>query len=317
MKLRPMFHLQAAGHMYPNAWKHIEKFRLSKGSNSELDWPNWCFLPLAGFHTIVNKDYGSVNLPLHIAEDIARLGAIGIWRYTQGVYRFDDAIYNAVAKTTIKKDIPVDVLYRLPQWAVYIETLGQDDCYGFWAHLEYDVKSKRSELRLLLDTEESLFPIALHLGPWTVTEALDRMVSESFNQGGLNRTTFDSQQLSTTTEKMANSLHYYISLLLYLCSEEPDVQGIDGELPGCPKPKKVKGGFKLFPPKKPTVWHVGSKLAQQLKSYNEHQGGSHASPEAHIRGAHWQGYWTGKKGTNEQKFICRWKAPFVVNEKSE
>ena len=51
--LRPRKILSTYAHLYPNAWKQVDEFRASR---KELgDWPDWCFLPLAGTYAIVSK----------------------------------------------------------------------------------------------------------------------------------------------------------------------------------------------------------------------------------------------------------------------
>ena len=61
-------------------------------------------------------------MPLNRVPDVGLLAAIGTWRYSQGIYRFDDSVYEALRDTVPSGDMPVDVLYRLPEWCVYIET---------------------------------------------------------------------------------------------------------------------------------------------------------------------------------------------------
>ncbi len=162
--MRPVNHLNAAGKMYPAAWKQVEIFRTGRGVDLP-DWPQWCFLPMAAWFAIVSE---GGNMPLNRVPDVGLLAAIGTWRYSQGIYRFDDSVYEALRDTVPSGDMPVDVLYRLPEWCVYIETPGADwlgtTLYGFWVHLEFDINRQKPELRLLLDTEHSLLPIPLHMG---------------------------------------------------------------------------------------------------------------------------------------------------------
>jgi hypothetical protein len=58
------------------------------------------------------------------------------------VYRFDPDIYQALINTSIRGPLPVDLLFNLPEWAVYVETPGLDtfygeQSYGFVASLNY------------------------------------------------------------------------------------------------------------------------------------------------------------------------------------
>lgn len=82
--MRPINHLNTASKLYPKAWKHVEDMLQDKG-NGLPDWPDWCFMPLAGWYAIVSADAGVQTLDATLIFDVARLGAIGTWRYSQGI----------------------------------------------------------------------------------------------------------------------------------------------------------------------------------------------------------------------------------------
>jgi len=144
--------LLQAGRDYPTAWQAAEGFRRDKGQQN-FDWPDWCYLPLAGAYAVVSGG-GANRVPLHKIGDVSRLGAMMEWRMTQGIYRFDPAVYEAVRDTPLGGELPVQAIMQLPEWCVYVETpdmtLGDRPLYGFWAHLEHDMNAGRIELRLLL-----------------------------------------------------------------------------------------------------------------------------------------------------------------------
>ncbi len=51
--LRPGRTLSTFSRLYPDAWKRVDDLRARR---KELgDWPDWCFLPLAGAYVIVSK----------------------------------------------------------------------------------------------------------------------------------------------------------------------------------------------------------------------------------------------------------------------
>ena len=184
----PLNHLNAASKLYPQAWKQVEHF-LSVRGKEITDWPPWCFLPMAGWYAIVSGG-GDNRLGLDQIGDVGRLAAIGTWRYTQGICRFDSDFAAAITDTILSGEMPVEVLYRLPQWCVYIETPGQKwidvPLHGFWVHLEYDVNNERTELRLVLDAETALVPLPIHLGPWPFLEAVSRAMNEAAMQGKIH-----------------------------------------------------------------------------------------------------------------------------------
>jgi len=108
----------------------------------------------------------------------------------------------------------------------------------------------------------------------------------------------------------ADRLKPYLSLLLYLCSDEPEIDDSrePGVSPEYTRPKKVKGGYRLFEPSKVRTWEVGRSISRTLSAAIRATG-SHKSP--HIRRAHWHGYWTGPR-TGDRNFIYRWIPPTAV-----
>jgi len=303
--------------MYPGAWKLVEEFRRDKGVDLP-DWPAWCFLPMSGFYAIVSADAGVNTLPLQLVGDVARLSAIGTWRYTQGIYRFDDTAAAALSTTLLHGEMPVDVFMRLPEWCVYIEAQGlQWDgqaVYGYWCHLEWDANTGRRELRLLLDTDSELLPLILHLGSWTVTEAIDRFAVEAKRQA----TAAGIAQPATPpsgVEDISAQIQPFLALVLYICSDEPEIDDPEypSEKPARPRPKKTKRGWRLFAPDKPRIWSVADTLGENLRR-NHVEGGSLTgrSLRPHVRRAHWHGFWTGPR-EGERKFHYKWLPPMLVS----
>lgn len=315
--IRPLGHLRTAGKVYPNAWRMAESFLSKKGTELPT-WPQWCFLPMAGWYAIVSADQGGGTITdLSMAGDIGRLAAIGTWRYTQGIYRFDPEFMAELSNTALNGEMPMDVFLRLPEWSLYIETPGRtwfgSPLYGFWVHLECDANNGRIELRLLLDTGESLIPLPVHLGPWTLAEAVTKAINEAARQAKL----FHKAPLLRSTDvdqKLAAQLHALLAMVLYLCSDEPQIDGPRDYHPSRPEPKRTKRGMRLFPPDKPTFWSVGTQIGSMLRAATASTVPGEGCPRrAHIRKAHWHGYWIG---SGEGKwFSYRWLSSIIVGGK--
>ena len=149
------------------------------------NWPDWCFLPLAGTYAIVSK--GKTLQSPNQAHHIGILGALAAWRVTQGIYRFDPTTFDALWKTPVTGDIPTEVLFHLPEWCVYIPTPDQTwqgaTLNGFFAHLECDMNDRRTELRLVLDVTgpagDELIVMPIHLGKGGVAEGVEAMLKEA------------------------------------------------------------------------------------------------------------------------------------------
>lgn len=313
---RPMGHLKAAGRLYPRAWKMVDQFRAGRGRDLPK-WPSWCFMPMAGWYAIISADFGGGKIPVNTGMDIGRLAGIGTWRYSQGIYRFDPDIYSALWDTPIAGDIPAEVLLRLPEWCMYIETPGGEwagqPLYGFFVHLEWDANDHRHELRLLLDTEQLLLPFPVHLGEWPLLSAVQRAINESSRHIPMGTmvelpSTSDVEQLSSTLAPM-------ISLVLYLCSDEPDFG--PKKKPQRPKPKRTKKGWRLFTPPIPMIWNVGERIGKTIRDAHLHtyERAGNRTVRPHLRRGHWHGYWTGPR-TEEQRFRYHWVMPMMVGDKN-
>lgn len=315
--LTPSEHLKGAAHMYPQAWKQVDVFRAGRGKDLPR-WPAWCFMPMAAWLAIASE--GAPCPSFSAATDAAKLAAIGTWRYTQGIYRFDPDTLSALVDSPLNGQIPTEVLYRLPEWCLYIETpgltwLGQS-MGGFWVHLEWDANTQRHEFRLLVNTEGELHATPLHMGPRPVTEAVERYLEEASRQSALA-----GRVLAVPADAgklLADEVRPLLSLVLYLCSEMPEIddERQPGSHPERPRPKKTKGGWRLFPPNKPRVWTVGAETGRQLRQAALPQAteGDGRTVRAHLRKGHWHGFWKGPRD-GERTFIYRWLAPMVVGGK--
>ena len=324
---RPRDSLAVIGRQYPEAWKQADMFRADRGQNGIPHWPDWCYLPLSAWYAIVSGG-GSARLGLEMVGDVARLGALGAWRATQGIYRFDPDLYAAIVDTPVAGDIPHDVLYRLPEWCVYVETPGASaeaaggEIFGFYAHLEHDTNTGRPELRLLLDCVAGMVPVPLYLGPWPLAESISRMVDvsniDAFLSSPMNMPHMVRVEIKTAVEPL-------VSLLLYLCAENSEI-GDGTRAPANPAPKRTKAGWRMFPAEKPTTWDVGVRIGAALRrAASQERGGDgtgeHAGPRPHIRRAHWHGFRSGpmkdKAGdpipAAARRFDVRWMPPIPVN----
>jgi hypothetical protein len=314
---RPRAHVAVAKHYYPDAWQLADKFRAGRGTHYP-DWPNWCFLPIAAGLGIIAEDAG-IDLmelprlyPMRVT-DAARLTALATWRVTQGIYRFDPAVYEAVRGTPLTGDIPDEVLYRLPEWCVYVETPGLSGQHGFFAHLEHD-HSGRPELRLLLDTDEMLVPVPIHLGKLSLAHAVASAEHEALQQAQQWGLPFHLEQLRPNEARgWAAELAPMVNLLLYVCTQASEISN-GNRRPALPVPKQTRHhGKRFFPPDSPTTWDVGIRIGNALRAAlkNGQTGVTHphAGPRAHIRRAHWHGYWCGRDET--RRFELRWMPPIA------
>ncbi|MBK6427824.1 MAG: hypothetical protein IPF82_17005 [Blastocatellia bacterium] len=247
-------------------------------------------------------------MPIEKVPDIALVTAVSTWRETQGVYRFDRDVLDALWHTPVSGDLPTEVLERLPEWCVYVENAGSRDWpssgRGFYAHLESDSNTGRRELRLLVDLESGdLVGVPLHLGG-DLRQAIDAMIAEGDRQlrkAGL----LDGILDVVGRREEILSVEPLVSLVLSPLLGGGRDLGPKG--PSRHPPYRVARA--LATPNAPTVWETGTRLGGALRRAREAAsdpgGGSHAAPRPHIRRAHWHHFWTGPKA-GERRLVLRW-----------
>jgi hypothetical protein len=300
----PVPHLTRISRLFPKFWRQYESFRADRDSLG--GWPPWCYCPLAGAYAIVSGG-GSNRVPLDSAHLVGELGAVASWRPTKGVYRFDPDLAAALVTTPLDRELPPGVLERLPEWCVWIDTVA--GLPGFFAFLEHDAGDRRAELRLAIDQGDSLFQLIVHLDRGTILDGLRAMSIEGAANMALRTglavpPAIGEEHLPAVARLAAP----FVSLLLYLCADEPDLGG--RQPPEHPSLSKRTTGAATE-----TVWAVGERVGAALRSAatatpEDPAGGTHASPRPHVRRAHWHTYWTGQHGAQVAR--CRWVAPILV-----
>ena len=312
---------------YPGAWGMAEGFRSERAAGLRR-WPAWCYLPSPGWAAIagVLLDKRPTTMDASEIALLPVLAALGAWRWTQGIYRFHPELLAELVKTKLTGDIPADVLLRLPEWCVYIEA-GLEffglPIKGFFAFHDYESGGARLGMLMLVGDKGvpmPVLPIPLGEGP------LEDVIRKSFDRYAGQANAPEYLSLPDAAKAGAEVLYPFISILLYLCADEPEIAGhVPGEHPAYPKPVKTKKGLKLFPPDKPRVWHVGYPTGEKLQRARETAAsatqGEQSARRAHIRRAHWHGYWTGPKKPKEglppekqeRRFSYRWLHPMIIS----
>lgn len=318
---KPLAYLRWMMKKYPEAAKIADAYRARKAEGDpRFQWPDWCFLPMAGT-SFIASDKGRRMLDVERAEDTMLLAVFLPWRATQDIVVFDRDVYDEIVRTPLSDDVPDDIFKRIPAWCIYIR-LYDDTWEGAFVHLEYAVQTGRDELRMLFLARDQknippYMPSVLYLGTGSIAEGMrafqehaeKRMetlrekgmgyLSEAFAEMKAGETPEDQE----AAEKIRCMEKDVLSLLLYLCSENPGwAPSGETSAPSRPAPKRVKSGWRLFPPEKPKVWHVGEDIGRSIREARASaMKGAHKGPRPHIRRAHWHSYWTGRKVMEEEK----------------
>lgn len=308
---RPLTHVHDVRARYPHAFDQMREFRQAKGRGLP-DWPDWCWVPMAGAYAVVSGGMEN-RVPFERAGDIAIVAAVATWRTTMGLYRMDASVLEELWHTPVAGELPTEVLERLPEWCVYVETpgreIGGEPLAGFYAHLESDSHDGRQELRLLVDYESgNLVGVALHLGG-DLRKALDSMLAESDRNARRSGVLDVILDVVKRREKML-AIEPLVSVVLYLCSEAAEISDRKD-------PNRTPAGFRdpVRTPNAPTVWETAARLGEALRAARAVAAasgdGSHAAPRPHIRRAHWHHFWTGPKD-GDRKLVLRWLHPILV-----
>lgn len=333
----PLELCQAIIRKYPSAPRTADALRVERGTKKP-DWPAWCFLPMQGTSVVIIRNNSIARLTPDQATDLLLLAPALAWRPSQDIVRFDRTIYDALGKTPLADDVPDDIFLRLPSWCLYIE-LYENWHHGVFVYLDYDTAKKESALRMLFIPRETgiPMPIILPLGYGSISAGFAAFQAEVekniIRQSDVFRHLYaelsESMKDQETVEEVARTdalVQHVLSLTLYLCSENSEWKSEDtpDSAPHCAEPKKVKAGWRLFPPARPRIWTVGEETGIRIRSGHARGGeGAHTGKRPHIRRAHWHSYWTGRKVWKEgetpepQKIMVKWIPPIPVAMKDE
>ena len=288
----PLAFLDYFSRKYPGIWKRLIEIHFMKGRGLP-GWPDWCFIPIAGAYAVISGG-GSSRVPPKQIQDVAAITALSAWRLSQGIYCFDETVYRELLKTSLDGDLPVEILYRLPEWCIYVETPGMD-WDGFFVHLEWDANSGRTELRFVFLANKGFFIFPLHIEAGSLYDAVRAAVHGSKMQqapfSGFPHALVPNENIWDIVQKIRPCL----ALVIYLCSSTAEYKGPSPK-PNKIKPKKTKKGLKLFPLPKPVIWKVGESVGTEIRQAIE-RGNVQArtSPRPHIRRAHL--YWFSENET--------------------
>lgn len=313
------------------------------------DWPAGIYVPTDAINRAL-PDYlvahGGPQMARGLlargAEYISRMVEAGItwatWRMGQGIYRFDPALYPALIATELDGDIPADMLGRLPEWCVYVETPGiampampggeAPAVHGAWARLD-----REDHGRLLLavtpdtDADDQIMPPTQHipLSAGSVRDAVATLADDWIAGGYRIDAGLTREEL---VDGVTSWLRPVLNLLLYLCSESPDLtRRGQPAAPANPEPVRTRrDGWRLFAADGPREWDVGVRIGAALRAAyaREETGGSAAATgrhvRPHVRRAHWHTILSGARkredGTtipsSDRRAELRWMPPIPV-----
>jgi len=308
---------------YPDAWQSADALRKTQRQN----WPNWCYLPMEYWWEIARRHWPGQRATPESVVSFCQLAALGAWRVTQGIYRFDPDLYASLIDTPLTGDLPDALLYRLPSYGVYIETPGLTfdgrSLLGVYAHLDYAPHDGHSELRLLLDSETDLhlFPVPIRLGHGSLQDAIEAITAIAYakmEQHFPEKQAYFADKVERDAQD-ARDLMPILSLLLYLCADEADYERPPGLKTA--RPRSLGKQRITVIPEDVRTWNVGVRIGAELRKAREAvetetnldtaESRTHARPRPHWRRAHWHTFWSGPLD-GERVARVKWLPPMVV-----
>jgi len=315
---RPSQLLAEINKQFPGLWRVLDARRITR----KKLWPDWCFIPISEVIACLPINGRDEKALVKAAAMGAHLTALYTWRMTQGIYRIDPEVMEALGAMPLDMDIPDEVLYRLPEWCVYIDFSHikeeRDKIHGIFVHLEHDLITEETELRFLADTDEQCVPIPIHLGYGSLAKALERtriIAEDNARRLGVGSIQ-DNEEIYW--QKLQQAVGAWLNFVLYLASINADYDNNTAPTRPSPEPVKTKKGLRYFPPERPRIWDVGLREGAALRSVkvkisntssSETTGSSRAPVRPHIRRAHWHLYRVGQGRSGQ---ALKWIAPVLV-----
>lgn len=316
--IRPLNYLNCLTKAYPDISANVNIMIQAK-KDQKLDWADWCFIPFQGWHTYVCSSQRLPFKNLVAARESAIVAALGTWRYSQGIYHINEHLIESLMDSPISGNIPSEVILRFPEFCSYVEIpdsvefliFNDTRVYGFWAMLEHCVKENKAELRITLDTSAVLMTIPISIGAWSVDEAIQRMsinVNSAIDEMGYQAPKINDASMKRNAD-IANKL---LPIILYLCSDCPDIEPSKQPTRCNTIVSKTKKGWRLFPANKPKIIDVGASIGEKLKQHPPKHYGIGRPVRAHLRRGHWHGYWRGARTLDVRQFNYKWIPPMIV-----
>ena len=301
---------------YPDLEKHVTTLLDAKETFS--DWPDWCYLPMSATNEILTLGIDNAFTRQYIANhlsDIYMISAMIPWQTSKIVYRFDDALADALMEHTEPcENIPVDMILHLPYPCVFIEQPpGVPGCEGVFVFLESDNRYPNVvELRMHYAFSDG--NIAATYFQWGVNETISQQMVED-NLEVINRIK-RVPELTVPTETYDTILKQrgkHLNMLLYLMTQDADIVRKSPE----PRIRGERRQTAAYSDVLYTGGYVGSAIRKakteserELKVYDsESKQETTYSVRPHIRKAHWHLYWTGP-GKSIPK--TKWILPIFV-----
>jgi len=302
---------------FPTAMTQAKEFIRDRYTFSD-SWPSWCGLPMAATYAILTGGVDAHKAPAIMAEigpqALPDLTAALLWTQTKMVYRYDREFIAEIASSPLTGNIPIDILYRLPYYCIYVEApvvIFGEESRGFFAWMEYDVNNKMPELRLLyLMRDNYTISVPVLLPGGGLDESNNALYESAMQRSSIDVKSALADLSGKSLAAIKPDITAAINLVLYVCSEDADIR------PASRQRVTPTGQT----PKQCTAWDVGVRIGSALRKASDAATSSRpvkpresatTSPRPHMRRAHWHHYWTGPRW-GARKLVLKWVHPVLV-----
>jgi hypothetical protein len=335
----------AAPRAVPHLWSIFDDARDAALTRGER-WPGYVWMPFekaggkiveAFARRLATERISGEQIMKYMPYVAVNAYTLATWRLGKGIYRFDPDLQAEIMRTPVTGQIPTDVLKRLPEWCVYVETPGFSsadglDIKGFFANISRENGQDRLVISIdMTDPHKAkVIPtVPITLGLSSIEEALRVNVldgiqtSKKMRSQGLPLDTVSAQMLElgkrggtldNAIVSVLADVGPLLSLILYLCADDREIEnGIEDP----PQPTKTKHGLRFFAAPAPRLIDVGLRLGARLREarrraeHSDNEGGAGRIP--HLRRAHWHTYLYGSRSLKQERRL-RWLHPILVND---
>lgn len=302
------------GLMVPGLWDDLDLIRHSKEAGP--GWPDECAIPMGAAAAAMVQHGEDMDTAERMAAEAT---ACYLWRQNKIIYQLDATMANVFQAQALAmdedKELPVDCLLNLPYPCIYVDTDAYEGFVGFFAWIEWDVNSKRYELRASwrFPIDGGTWPSMLHILPGrTLGECVDDTFAAAM--GNIGRLP-DGKLIEVQDQAQKETFElplFAVQVILYLNSVGADVY----QTTPAPKKQGKKKHGKNSRGRDPIMFEVGMRMGATIRAAEKRSSaaasaGTGTAKRPHARRGHWHHYWAGPK--DDRKLILKWTAPTFVH----
>ena len=249
------------------------------------------------------------------------------WRRCRHVYRIDPEVAEQIGEQGLDGELPVDALRRLPYPIVFIDSpvttfrgsapVRRD---GFFAWVDHRLGHASDDALYLCSVgggKRSL--VRIRLSDETLRDVVDDLFSG--DEEMREKVSYRDEMELVSADRAEAQLAHVLNLLLYVISAEDDAEVTY-------RPPSGQRGQRPGRRTNPETHHLlGARMgraigAAKAVAFGSAKGDGSRTVSPHVRRAHWQHFWTGRrKGRDDGRFgdelVVRWVPPIFVNGDGE